>query len=311
MTDCICLLCTNTQKGESAIRDSMKKGNSDITEILMKYGANTTKNIAIEQTELSQAIMKNELSLMEQLLDEGADIEQSSGQDVTPLIIACHYGFLEGVKLLIERGANIRASSAEGLTCLLVAAKKRHQKVLSYLLEQDSCPINTTEESGNAALHYIVPLDDPKITSCAINKGAEINAQNQNGEYPVFLAAKHNCIDSLKVLLEAGADPNVKTKSGKYALHEAVHEGRIEAVLILLSHGAERQEFKKRGQSPVDLALSIAVSRQVKSTQPIISSQPIVIQERHEDSTNVLETLDHVTSLVSNTTGLVKAFIGG
>eukprot|EP00210_Caulerpa_lentillifera_P006979 g6674.t1 len=285
-----------TKNGECAIGEAKSLGHDHAAEILTVYGAGTA-------SDLVQAIVNNDLGLLEYLVDSGADIEQRSGRSMTPLIAACNCGFLEGVKFLVERDANMSASSLDGITCLLVASKKRREDVLSYLLEQESCPVTNTDIDGYSALHYIVLLDNPDITSCIISKGADINAKNQDGESPVFLATKNNCVDSLRVLLEAGADPNVKTESENYALHEAVNEGYVEAVMLLLSHGADRKEIKKDGKSPVDLALSVAISRQINCTRIRDSLGGI-------GESGVLQDVSDVSNAMSSIAELFKVLLG-
>lgn len=113
------------------------------------------------------------------LLDSGVDIEQKNNAEWTALQTACYGGYLQAVKLLIEHGADITARTPSGSTCLILAAKIGDPAVVSYLLEQDSCPIDKTDASSFSALHRIVRLNTADLVSKLICKGVDINAQNR------------------------------------------------------------------------------------------------------------------------------------
>lgn len=113
------------------------------------------------------------------LLDEGAAAERSSDAQDTPLLNASSLGLLDAVKSLVEHGADITSRTSDGFTCLYLAAKNRHLSVVSYLLGQESCPVDGTDEDGFTVLHHVVILNDPDLTSILINKGSDISAQTQ------------------------------------------------------------------------------------------------------------------------------------
>lgn len=116
---------------------------------------------------------------MQMLLTAGADIEHKLEDGLTPLLTACLDGSLQDVKLLVTHGADLQACAPEGLRCLLAAAKNQHTKVVSYLLEQESCPVDGVDAEGCTVLHYAVFLNDPDVTAKLIIKAVGIDMQNQ------------------------------------------------------------------------------------------------------------------------------------
>eukprot|EP00210_Caulerpa_lentillifera_P001613 g1551.t1 len=194
--------------------------------------------------------------MLELLLDNEANIEQHCEFESTSLIAACSIGFLEGVKLLVQRGADMNARSSQGLTCLLIALEQRHQPMVSYLLEHESCKAAASSRDGPHLLHYIISLNNEEWLKLLVNKGTNINAFTPDGEIPVFLAVKHCKNKFLRILLDFNADPNVCTKDGKLALHEAIRRSNMKAVKMLIRHGADASVVDKDGLTPLEMTIN-------------------------------------------------------
>lgn len=122
---------------------------------------------------------------MRELLDAGADVERGAS-NWSPLLVACCIGFLEGVKLLVERGANLSVHTEDGLTCLTLATINKHRSIVSYLLEQESCPVVDVDSDGYNALHCVVLLNEPCMVCKVIQKGVPINAQSLVLRFALF-----------------------------------------------------------------------------------------------------------------------------
>ncbi|MCX7892542.1 MAG: ankyrin repeat domain-containing protein [Burkholderiales bacterium] len=56
--------------------------------------------------------------------------------------------------------------------------------------------------------------DSLAMTKLLIDRGADVNARNRNGETPLFAAACTRNVDVMELLLEKGADPNAKNNRG-------------------------------------------------------------------------------------------------
>lgn len=181
---------------------------------------------------LCAAARQENVQATDLLLTIGADTEQKLSDGWTPLLRVCSTGCLEAVKSLVESGADIQARTPSGLSCLSVAAENKHRSVVSYLLKQKFCSVDDVDVAGYTLLHHVVMFNDPVATSTLISKGLDIDAKTQvktfkllyhcfgqDRETPVFLAIKHNCLASFKVLLNSKADLNIKTKVTKDLLN--------------------------------------------------------------------------------------------
>lgn len=84
---------------------------------------------------------------------------------------------------------------------------------------------------GLKALDDMTPLHDAagegnyEEVIAFIKEGANIDAQNNHGWTPLFLASMRRNEEIVEVLLANGADPNIKTVDGMTPLHTACYSG--------------------------------------------------------------------------------------
>jgi hypothetical protein len=72
-----------------------------------------------------------------------------------------------------------------------------------------------------------------------LEKGANVNAKNNDGWCPLQLAAKRGDLGIVRLLLENGADVNAKDSDGGTALISAAKRGYVEIIKLLLEKGAD------------------------------------------------------------------------
>lgn len=128
---------------------------------------------------LCTAARQDNVETIDLLLTTPAVTDQKLNDGWTPLLRVCYTGCLEAVKSLVENGADIEARTPDGLSSVTVAAIKKQRSVVSYLLEQDACPISGVDANGYTLLHHVVMLNDPHATSTLISKGLDVDAQTQ------------------------------------------------------------------------------------------------------------------------------------
>ena len=121
------------------------------------------------------------------LLHNGADVKgnvsESYPGDRSYLLLALTHGdpvSTEVVKILVDHGANVNVSDNQGRTLLHTAATTS-PSIISLLLENGG-QITATDSMGNTPLHYSAAGDDPATILLLLNKGADRNARNANGQ---------------------------------------------------------------------------------------------------------------------------------
>lgn len=202
------------------------------------------------------------------LLKHGAEFDVQepnchSGKDLwwrTPLSRAAGQGHLAIVKLLLEQGARLDfvEEGSEGQTPLFAAAYESHTEIAQLLLDARADP-NWRDQDGWTCLH--ASYDQPALIRAICEKGANIDAQSDDGT-TLYLASRHKCArETLPVLLKQNPRPdmeircpgtNFHAESGFTALLAACYTAEAEAVEILLQEGANLEVQGANGDDAVD-----------------------------------------------------------
>ena len=183
-----------------------------------------------------------------------------------PLYIAAQNGRDDIVRLLTENGANINAAHPEnGLTALGVALERGHERVIEYLRERNAdegiydaviyniidrdwglhrlrdalnrgADPNFADENGETALHLAAGRNRADYANDLIFIGAaNRDAQNRMGQTPLMalVAAGHENLDALRLLVAAGAQAGIPQSDGVTPLYSAVLQGRKDMVEVI------------------------------------------------------------------------------
>eukprot|EP01099_Mayorella_cantabrigiensis_P001575 TRINITY_DN1706_c0_g1_i3.p1 TRINITY_DN1706_c0_g1~~TRINITY_DN1706_c0_g1_i3.p1 ORF type:complete len:726 (-),score=149.15 TRINITY_DN1706_c0_g1_i3:421-2598(-) len=172
----------------------------------------------------------------------------------------------------------LNATDKDGYTPLHVACSMRdpdssqYEKIVLSLLKIEGIKVDLRNADGNTALHYFCqnfqsPVDCSEAFFLFLTRGADVNAENNNKETPLFKAIFNSVIRLLLVemLIENGADVNKFNIKGEGVLHYAVRLGREDLVSTLIKAGAD---ISVRGQgekkTPKELAIQSAMTHLVE-----------------------------------------------
>jgi ankyrin repeat protein len=109
---------------------------------------------------------------------------------------------------------------------------------VDYTFLEESPGERTTLKKWTA-LHQCVRLSNTEMMKILLDRGANVEIKDADGETPVFVASSSRDPELVRLLLQAGANPNVKAKDGWSALMMASRDGHHQVVKDLLEAGAD------------------------------------------------------------------------
>ena len=126
-----------------------------------------------------------------------------------------------------------------GSNALLLASQFHHKEIIKILLDHNA-DVNFKNYLNKTALEYVANNDNNfDIAVEFINRGADVNAVDNENATPLMYAASGNAKKILNLLIEHNADINIQTKSGYTALILAAMHNHINIVKILIKNKAD------------------------------------------------------------------------
>jgi ankyrin repeat protein/spore coat protein CotH len=215
-------------------------GETKAAELLLELGANVNVRQEDEGTPLHIAVFLGRAELAELLIKEGADVNaENRGGDTPASGLHAPWGMVRFMTSMF--GIELKQQEVE-------AGRKKIAKMLN--VEQPSKPQGVANDVWEAAF-----IGDLKVIKQAIADGTDVNARNpQFGEPILSTAALMGHTEIMTFLLEKDADINARNRDGNTALHSAAFLGRADAVELLLEHGVDVNARNNQGGSAIDSA---------------------------------------------------------
>ncbi len=204
-------------------------------------------------TPLCYAIVGGNLKIVERLISQGATIEPHSGRF---LDYAMAYGRVEIVKVLLENGAD--PSNAPRIL--------DDNSEMSRLLKNYGAPPKDIDDQGDMGwpmLVYVCRGDNgehPDEILRLLELGADVDVRNYKGKTGLHYAAKAGFLTVINLLIEKGATIDALDNNGETALFEAIRstikdgEKQRAAIEALLAKGADPNVKNGKGQTPLQIA---------------------------------------------------------
>lgn len=128
---------------------------------------------------------------------------------------------------------------------LLAAAEQRNTDQVKEILQDPDYVIDEGDGENNTPLNIAVHNNDVEMAKALIDRGADINKQNNISDSPYLYAGAQGRTEILAYML-AHAEPNlsVHNRFGGNALIPAAEKGHIENVKLLLADGREDIDFQ-------------------------------------------------------------------
>lgn len=176
----------------------------------------------MDQSPLFLAVAGNQKEIVKQLLEQGVADVQS--EEICDDVTCPHYTYDSEVQ-----------DRPEFVHSLLNFGLKECDDDMVILLLQYEVDVHTRGYRDNSVLHYAMyrQAANAEIFRLLIDRGAEIDARNDDDRTPLIVACKTGNHVAIDILLAAGADIQAQDGFGKTAMGYAIELGHSEIVIML------------------------------------------------------------------------------
>jgi len=130
----------------------------------------------------------------------------------------------------------------------------------------DKFSIEVVNEYNENLLHTAIAYDRLNVCIDLIDRGIDVNHQNEDGNTPLHYALEHQSGQIVKAIIDKNVDVNLVNKYGNEPLWTAVFNARgdYDAVKSVLAKGGNPNHKNKHNLSPLDMAIRFADPELIK-----------------------------------------------
>lgn len=200
------------------------------------------------------------LNLIYYMIGQNIDINAQNDKGMTPFMLSCAHGQRYIAKQLILQPSLIDHSKRDnsGFDNFLWAVELRDKGILTNLLQQ-GLNIDVQDNLGRSPLHRSCLNNYPELIKFLLARGADRSLAENDGFYPVHLAASKGNVEALIALAEYDSsllEQVSANASGLTPLLCAAQYGQSEAATYLLSQNVDVNKARAdTGATPLHMAI--------------------------------------------------------
>jgi len=214
---------------------AVEKGNIKKVKSLLKKEVNISEYNKKGLFPLWRSTADNNYEISELLIKYGANVNQVNKvppANSTSIELPCQEGYFEIVKLLVENDADVNFKGYRDFTPIRIAARNGHLKIVKYLA-QNGAHIDIKAMDGATPLEHAASKGHYEIVKFLIEKGANVNNKDKDEDFSLGEAAKRGYLNIIQLLIDNGADLNLKNKGKKNAFVLAKERGQKKAAELI------------------------------------------------------------------------------
>ncbi len=212
-----------SMEGDTPLMAAVKIKNPEMINLLLAFGDSPAIRNKSGLAPLHVAVQKEDMSVMNAFLASG------------------------------QTDVNIRSKTGQTPLCYT-----NSPKVAACLLLRRANP-NKSDKVGNTPLHRAVINENWEMIDILLQRGADINVENDDGFTLINVA---NSAKAVQYLLERGADPSCSDEGGNTILHRAAMNGDCVMIKVLLAHRKTNiNVMNENGNTPLNFTCSAEVGK--------------------------------------------------
>jgi len=266
--------------GATALQWAVYNDDLDTANLLIAAGADVKAANHDGATPMYLASLEGSAPMIEKLLQAGVDANELGPQGETPLMLASRSGRPDAIRVLLDHKAEVNAKDRlRGTTALMWASEQRHPEAMKILVEHGSdTGAASNPDTRNARNNIQIGLQqqfkrnqanerrrggqvDDATTSADDSDDAAATLYSRGpgptdggGLTALVYAARQDCRECAKILLDAGANVNQQTHYGWTALLTATQNRHYQLAAYLMDRGADPNIANQGGWTPLYLA---------------------------------------------------------
>ena len=212
------------------------------------------------RTALSWAASRGDQKAVKDLLAQGANCNLVDKWKISPLWYAAAKNS-ECVDLLLEKEADPKArtlSSATALHSAVVSAPETDPlKKVKHLLKA-GCEIDAQDATGRTALHFAININCNTVATYLVQNGADLKICDNHGHNALCWAARRNCHQNLKLILDRHSDHTKHINQNDTFMHLIAEFADVQTLRLLALGDLEPRDItvkNKAGLTPQDTGL--------------------------------------------------------
>ncbi|KAK2753368.1 hypothetical protein FQN55_003497 [Onygenales sp. PD_40] len=184
-----------TWDGKTALHIAAERGNTNVVEVLVEYGADPHASTIVYRRHTHSSIhpFDNPIRPASSLgfRNAGGGYESIQEEDSEAVIhFAASSGSENTVKLMLEYGADVNARTSQGSTPLHKALEAGKEGIVELLIDAGA-DVNSPLLFARTPLHFVAGLGQEKVAAHLLRKGADRTKRDVFGSYPFQVAQRY------------------------------------------------------------------------------------------------------------------------
>lgn len=166
-------------------------GNTEITEILLKAGADVNMKDKDGRTALMFAAREGHATTAELLVKFMANCDDQDDSGRSPLMFSASQNCVSVVSMLIRRMATIDLTNYENRTALMYACREGHTNIAEEILDAGG-NVNFLDCHGRSPLIFAIYGNHVSTVQLLMSRGADVMIRDSDGWFPIHWAKEKN-----------------------------------------------------------------------------------------------------------------------